>query len=442
MQWRIISLMGIFNRFFGRALLFLTLVGAVALAADVGQAFAVGTIQGGRYNVSVRGVPVELQQDNTEVTLSPAGAGSSVAVDDGNITVSNVPAGVYSVTIKFELSRETCSNILSIAPNFIPTVAIANFISGGTVSDLFVSQVCSGDGVFTTSRTFTNITVRDGQTVTLPESNNPNGFTLGEAIQVDPETGLPILQCEGEGISGLVIDFTICPILEMTFRAIDISLNYIIVPLLAINPLTVNDPGTTDQSQIYQIWDNIRNFTNILFIFVFFVMVYWQATGSFYGVKRILPRLIVMAIAANLSFFICQIFIDISNILGVGIANLITGAIGGQPVLEFNSLFIGIGALFGLPVVLLIAMFFLILITAFLMLVGAVVLIIRQVLLVFLVIVSPVAFVAGVLPNTANVMKSWFNIFLRLVLMYPMIMLLIAAGRIAATIITSIGTQF
>ena len=54
-----------------------------------------------------------------------------------------------------------------------------------------------------------------------------------------------------------------------------------------------------------------------------------QITGygiSNYGIKKMLPKILVMAILINLSWYVAVIGVDISNILGKGIFNLFTSA--------------------------------------------------------------------------------------------------------------------
>lgn len=425
---------------------------AITLAANftlqATSAHAEGTISGGNFCVEVTLGDGEkacavIEDDLIEVTLDPAAAGSSQTIDNGKIDITNVPRGTYTVTVQFELTKELCSSVTSIIGDIIPISRIIDVITGGfnPVDTVLSARLCDNDGVYRASRVFSNVRVEDGQTTFLMGDNNTDNRVLAHAIRVDPETGLPVIVCAGE--SNLFVDWVICPAIEFTFRAIDLAITYILVPFLSINPLTVttvNDQGQTVQTELYQIWDNVRNATNILFILVFFVMIFWQAIGSVYGVKKILPRLILMAIAANLSFFICQIMIDISNVLGIGIASLLTAAIiGDQPVLDLSGI---IAPLFGASVPILVALFIMIIFSAVMIIIGVLVLIFRQIVLIFLVLISPVAFAAGVLPNTANLLNQWFNMLIRLVLMYPICMLILSAARIAGHIITNIGAQF
>jgi hypothetical protein len=68
------------------------------------------------------------------------------------------------------------------------------------------------------------------------------------------------------------------------------------------------------------------------------------------------------------------------------------------------------------------------LLTAFL------VLVFRKMLIILLVILAPLAFIAWVLPGTDRYWKLWKDNFTKLLLMFPMIMGLIAAGKIFASI--------
>jgi len=88
---------------------------------------------------------------------------------------------------------------------------------------------------------------------------------------------------------------------------------------LADNFLSV-DIGIIDpDSKTHEAWSQFLGLGNAVFIVAFLVVIYSQVSGlglSNYGVKKMLPRIIVMAILINLSFYICQLALDLSNILG------------------------------------------------------------------------------------------------------------------------------
>ena len=99
----------------------------------------------------------------------------------------------------------------------------------------------------------------------------------------------------------------------------------------------------------YQIWQSLLTFANTGMIIILLVIVFSQLTGygiDNYGIKKMLPKLIVTAILINLSFLLCQIAIDLSNIIGKGIVDVmkgITGDISGtNSKLGFGILFTGI----------------------------------------------------------------------------------------------------
>lgn len=65
-----------------------------------------------------------------------------------------------------------------------------------------------------------------------------------------------------------------------------------------------------------------------MFIIAFLAIIVSQVTGmgiNNYGIKKMLPRLVVAAIAVNVSYYICQLIVDLTNILGYEIQNALAG---------------------------------------------------------------------------------------------------------------------
>lgn len=161
---------------------------------------------------------------------------------------------------------------------------------------------------------------------------------------------------------------------------------------------------------------------------------------SNYTLKKILPRLILIAIAINVSYDLCLLMVDLSNFLGVGIgrvfASVSTRELGWADLIETVLVAGTASAIAILNVGLLVP----IAITGFFALITmAMLLVIRQVMIILLIVVAPIALVAYILPNTESFAKSWWKMFYSILMIYPIAALLVAASNLAANVISSIG---
>ena len=189
---------------------------------------------------------------------------------------------------------------------------------------------------------------------------------------------------------------------------------------LAFNVLA----GDESAERIRDIWSNFLTIANILFAIVFMVIIYSTATSTGlknYDIKKIMPRLVIAAILVNTSFWIAAGISDLINILGHNIKDLITAA-GGvtEPmgiVVETFWTTIGIVGAF---VLLLLAGLLAPAVLAILLMIAL--LTFRNVAIVFLIIISPIAFVLWLLPNTEKYFKMWLTNYIRMLLVYPIVM--------------------
>lgn len=242
---------------------------------------------------------------------------------------------------------------------------------------------------------------------------------------------------------GGAMGWIICPIVSGIRSAVELlrdTMQYFLI----VNPLPIGSGG------IYDTWNNIRNFANIAFVLAFFIIIFSQATSigiSNYGIKRLLPRLILVAIATNISYFVCSFMVDAFNILGAGVTNLF--ALANNGAAGTITVGTGTGLLFtgGLTAAITwafasgaIVQIFPLIAAAFLgFLITFIILVIRQSIIILLVVISPLAFVAGLLPGTQNLFKQWFDMFSTLLVMYPLIMGMFAAARLASAILTAVA---
>ena len=288
---------------------------------------------------------------------------------------------------------------------------------------------------------------------TTPGANTTDGSTSTDANSSDNQE--PVTCTSQIGAVGWII----CPTTGLLAKGID-ALYGVIENLLSVKPLEMGR-----NSPVYQVWAYMRNLANICFIIFLLVIIYSQITGlgiNNYGIKKSLPRLIITAIIVNFSFLFCAIAVDISNIIGNGLKDLLagitdsaisTGTIDPSKNTGFYALFTtiaagGIGATIllafpGGPLGLLLAIIPVIIGGIISVVIGLLVLGLRQALVVFLVAVSPVAFVLYILPNTEKHFQKWKNYFAQMLFFYPMFSMLFGVTKLASMIfITSATTPF
>lgn len=264
----------------------------------------------------------------------------------------------------------------------------------------------------------------------IDEKTNNTPATTDCSKNPDADECKDRITCTIEGIGWFV-----CP--AMTFMATinDQAYGFLAEKFLAIDTGLLTGANSA--------WARFRDIANILFVVALLLVVYSQITSvgiSNYGIKKMLPRIVVAALLVNLSFLICQIAVDLSNILGYGITQFF-GSInigesssgGGISGLQWTAV---IGTILGLAVGIAFAISVPVVVSA-LLAIGliALILIARQALIVLLVAIAPLAFVAYLLPNTEQWFKKWTKMFSTLLLLFPIIGLVFAASRLAGGII-------
>ena len=272
------------------------------------------------------------------------------------------------------------------------------------------------------------------------------GTTAGSVIPGNPpgQGDTQKVCTTGDGLAG-ALAWVLCPAVQLIATATQFFENNIIIPFMTISPLTtnVNNP-------IYILWQDIRNFANIGFILFFFIVIFSQATSigiSNYGIKRILPKMAFVVVGVNLSYFFVAFVIDAFNIFGAGISQLVMAALQQAGTTQLNSgtsagTVRSIFTLGGAALVTIVATggaaigwFFSFLgLGLLVVVVVVVVLVVRQMGIIILVIISPFAILLYMLPNTEGYAKKWWKTLIQLLMMYPLIVLLFASGKIFGVI--------
>lgn len=251
------------------------------------------------------------------------------------------------------------------------------------------------------------------------------------------------------------IGWIVCPVTNFLSSAMDWIFG-IVSDFLVVRPVQTNQDNS-----LYRAWSYMRNFANIAFVIGFMIIIYSQLTSlglSNYGIKRILPRLIIAAILVNVSYWLCAIAIDISNIAGyaiqeifIGLRNGLVGNEGnGWNVTSWKSIsgFIlsgGTAAVAtGVGVHLLLAgtvggalyLLLPIIVGALIaVLVALLVMAARQAIVIIMVILSPLAFVAYLLPNTEKYFDKWKDLFLTMLIMFPAFSVIFGGAQLAGVAI-------
>jgi hypothetical protein len=243
----------------------------------------------------------------------------------------------------------------------------------------------------------------------------------------------------------------ICSAGETMSKAND-SLMELIGSFMEVKPLL-----TDKTSAIFVIWGVIKDFGNIIFVILFLVMIYAQLTGKIldaYNIRKMLPRVIVVAILMNLSYYICAIGVDLANIIGSQLFGVFEGArqtaesaiiASGGVANSYDWTSVaqlvvgGAGAVTGAVAVLavfspggLVYMLIIFLVGAIIALLAAyLTLVARQAIIIVLVAVSPIAFVAYLLPNTEKLFGKWSKMLMQMLLLYPIFAALYGGATLA-----------
>lgn len=284
---------------------------------------------------------------------------------------------------------------------------------------------------------------------TPPDTYNQ---TDTSTISIDPPSeNSTSTSCDVQGIG-----WFICPVSNWLADGIDFMYSAL-QQFLKTKPLET----TNQNSGIYLAWVIMRNISNVAFIVAFLVIIYSQLTSvgiSNYGVKKMIPRLVIAAVLVNLSFTICAILLDLSNIAGyafqdafMGIKNTIstvgenTGvgwtwsevimlilsngafAAGAAYTISLGSelLPLALSAVVGIGLVLLLV----------LLIMAA-----RQALIVILIIISPLAFVCYLLPGTEKWFKKWKDLFLTMLVFFPAFSVVFGGAQLAGILIIQNAT--
>jgi hypothetical protein len=253
---------------------------------------------------------------------------------------------------------------------------------------------------------------------------------------------------------------------------------------------TVNifiDPSS--EHLIHKFWDEFVKYANILFAILFLIIIIATAfagnssVAANISIKKTLPRLIVVAIAINVSFYACAALADLSNIVGKGIITMVDettrNALRTDPdrpvddpdlagdltkidlanpentTPENNTSTVNTAASAandafaiastsnpqGMAVWMVILVVVMVIVVIFYVGFNIIFSVIRNILLMACVMISPFAFLALLLPNTQKYFTKWLNTFGRMLMILPVLMLVIGISKVAVWLIIGMSIE-
>ena len=222
------------------------------------------------------------------------------------------------------------------------------------------------------------------------------------------------------------------------------------------NLLRVNNIGDSDQLKYS--WGVMKNMATVIIVLISLVIVASQIFNfeflSAYTVKKALPRLVIVVVVLQVSWYLVMFLINFINALGdslqaillipfpplaalikegkgfggiMALQNTGTGGVIGTSIV---AILISLGVLLASGGIGVLALGMLVVAGA--VLVAYVTLVLRVIFIYGLVLVMPIAIVLWILPSTKTYFDKWWGTLSKLLLMYPLVVGLLTIGKIGA----------
>lgn len=376
---------------------------------------------------------------------------------NNKIEVEKLPDKTYSVSLPKYKDVEKDSVTVKYCTKMVAGVCITTNKQTFKLSDYnndFGKMVKAMDDVLS------GAAAPDGYTKIAFDKNDAQySMEVQQSSDDDGAIGEIKKDCSNQG-GAKSLGWVVCPIMSLLGEAAEDLYNGAVEPALRVEPKLFSDAN----SNVEDAWNVFRNIANVIFVILMLVVIFSQLTGvgiDNYGIKKILPKLIMVAVLINLSYILCVLAVDISNILGNSFQSLframsdgmslkmnITGAEIGKEALITGGTILGIVVLGEL--VSMTGRIWTYRYVAIALLVGAlgvaisifflfILLAAREAAIVVLIVLAPVAVVLYALPNTKSIFNKWLKMFEGLLLVYPIAGLLVGGGDYVSALLLSAG---
>ena len=247
------------------------------------------------------------------------------------------------------------------------------------------------------------------------------------------------------------VGWIVCPIIRASTGVVVTLYNFMQTNFLNIKSDQLFSNSGKGQ-EAFKHWVTFRDIANIFFVIMIAIIIFSQVTGvgiSNYGIKKMLPKIIIYAILVNISWYIVVIAIDISNIVGSTlfkwlsndgnwsfssdvqketspVEGILTGTVATGALIAAGVTAALVG---GATILLFIAS------AALAVVMTVFILMIREAAVIVLVVTSPLAFVAGLLPNTEGLFKKWIKLTKNMLMIYPICSLIVGGALFVSNLL-------
>lgn len=230
-----------------------------------------------------------------------------------------------------------------------------------------------------------------------------------------------------------------CPVLKTGTNAAD-NVQKTLDEIFALSSTALDDKN------IETVWRRIRDIANLILIISLIIVVMSQFTGygfTNYQIKKSLPKLIAAAILINLSFLISQAALNVSELVGKGVSELLNNIVAGitiSPTSFENLIFKSSGNLLIIAGILAIGIPMLgaVLLS---LIVSLLLISVRKVFVLVLIVISPIVFALLPMPGGDNLFRKWRGAYLAMLLIHPMIQIFYSASVLTKSLLAGVQTS-
>ena len=253
---------------------------------------------------------------------------------------------------------------------------------------------------------------------------NPTGSVVVQVIKCGIEQEIKQLGYMAMTITGFV--------LTMVGKTFDKVMDFTIVHMATNLGMTGGAAATGIGVGITNSWETLRDIANMCFIFVLLYAAFKTMFDSNFGnFQTTVKNIIIIALLINFSLFFSKVAIDASNIVAIGFYNAITtgntyqtGATASDSATGISGGYMRLLGLqhwyspdllknqtMGITQILTTAIMAstFMLVFAVILLITGVMFLARFILLIFIMIISPVAFIAYIIPGTKKYFDQWLG---------------------------------